>query len=137
MLIATPGRLIDHMENTKGFSLRALKYLVMDEADRILNMDFETEVSPFQAFLCNSTISGQLFFHFAMSLHSHTQANCVLVWTSGGSWNSISKCEKECPFISHQAILSVSVSNESVVFFYFLSFWQTWKKRCLYLETTW
>lgn len=45
MFTATPGRLIDHMENTKGFSLRALKYLVMDEADRILNMDFETEVS--------------------------------------------------------------------------------------------
>lgn len=43
-LAATPGRLIDHMENTKGFSLRALKFLVMDEADRILNMDFETEV---------------------------------------------------------------------------------------------
>uniref|UniRef100_A0AAQ4PUE3 RNA helicase n=1 Tax=Gasterosteus aculeatus aculeatus TaxID=481459 RepID=A0AAQ4PUE3_GASAC len=41
---ATPGRLIDHMENTKGFSLRGLKFLVMDEADRILNMDFETEV---------------------------------------------------------------------------------------------
>ena len=41
---ATPGRLIDHMENTKGFSLRSLKFLVMDEADRILNMDFETEV---------------------------------------------------------------------------------------------
>ncbi|XP_004071864.1 probable ATP-dependent RNA helicase DDX47 [Oryzias latipes] len=44
IVIATPGRLIDHMENTKGFSLRALKFLVMDEADRILNMDFETEV---------------------------------------------------------------------------------------------
>ncbi|XP_069510551.1 probable ATP-dependent RNA helicase DDX47 [Ambystoma mexicanum] len=44
VVIATPGRLIDHLENTKGFSLRALKYLVMDEADRILNMDFETEV---------------------------------------------------------------------------------------------
>lgn len=43
--VATPGRLIDHLENTKGFNLRALKYLVMDEADRILNMDFETEVS--------------------------------------------------------------------------------------------
>jgi len=35
---------VDHLENTKGFSLRALKYLVMDEADRILNMDFELEV---------------------------------------------------------------------------------------------
>ncbi|XP_067011078.1 ATP-dependent RNA helicase DDX47 [Anabrus simplex] len=44
ILIATPGRLVDHLENTKGFNLRALKYLVMDEADRILNMDFEVEL---------------------------------------------------------------------------------------------
>ncbi|XP_072168550.1 probable ATP-dependent RNA helicase DDX47 [Diadema setosum] len=44
IVIATPGRLVDHLENTKGFNLRALKYLVMDEADRILNMDFETEI---------------------------------------------------------------------------------------------
>jgi ATP-dependent RNA helicase DDX47/RRP3 len=44
VLIATPGRLVDHLENTKGFSLRSLKYLVLDEADRILNMDFEQEV---------------------------------------------------------------------------------------------
>uniref|UniRef100_A0AAR2KFR3 RNA helicase n=1 Tax=Pygocentrus nattereri TaxID=42514 RepID=A0AAR2KFR3_PYGNA len=44
VVIATPGRLVDHLENTKGFNLRALKFLVMDEADRILNMDFESEV---------------------------------------------------------------------------------------------
>ena len=44
LVVATPGRLVDHLENTKGFSLRSLRYLVMDEADRILNMDFETEV---------------------------------------------------------------------------------------------
>lgn len=41
IIIATPGRLVDHLENTKGFSLRSIRYLVMDEADRILNMDFE------------------------------------------------------------------------------------------------
>ena len=41
IIVATPGRLVDHLENTKGFHLRAIKYLVMDEADRILNMDFE------------------------------------------------------------------------------------------------
>ena len=45
IVIATPGRLVDHLENTKGFSLRSLRFLIMDEADRILNMDFETEVS--------------------------------------------------------------------------------------------
>ena len=43
-VLATPGRLLDHIENTKGFSLRSLKFLVMDEADRMLNMDFEKEV---------------------------------------------------------------------------------------------
>ncbi|CAJ0939434.1 unnamed protein product, partial [Mesorhabditis belari] len=44
IIVATPGRLVDHLENTKGFSLRALKFLVMDEADRILNMDFEVDL---------------------------------------------------------------------------------------------
>ena len=44
ILIATPSRLVDHLENTKGFNLKFLKFLVLDEADRILNMDFETEV---------------------------------------------------------------------------------------------
>lgn len=44
LLAATPGRLVDHLENTKGFHLRSLRYLVMDEADRILNMDFEAEL---------------------------------------------------------------------------------------------
>nr|POF13130.1 atp-dependent rrna helicase rrp3 [Quercus suber] len=40
IVVATPGRLMDHLENTKGFSLRQLKYLVMDEADRLLDLDF-------------------------------------------------------------------------------------------------
>lgn len=44
IIIATPGRLVDHLEKTKGFNLTALKYLVLDEADRILNMDFEKEI---------------------------------------------------------------------------------------------
>ncbi|CAO4370580.1 unnamed protein product [Caenorhabditis nigoni] len=44
IIVATPGRLVDHLENTKGFNLKALKFLIMDEADRILNMDFEVEL---------------------------------------------------------------------------------------------
>lgn len=41
IIVATPGRLLDHLSNTKGFSLRTLKYLVLDEADKLLNADFE------------------------------------------------------------------------------------------------
>jgi len=41
VVVASPGRLVDHLENTKGFHLRTIKYLVMDEADRLLSMDFD------------------------------------------------------------------------------------------------
>lgn len=34
IVISTPGRLIDHIEKTKGFTLNYLEYLVIDEADR-------------------------------------------------------------------------------------------------------
>jgi ATP-dependent RNA helicase DDX47/RRP3 len=40
IIVATPGRLLDHLQNTKGFHLRALKYLILDEADRLLDLDF-------------------------------------------------------------------------------------------------
>ena len=34
ILVATPGRLVDHIEKTEGFSLKYLQFLVIDEADR-------------------------------------------------------------------------------------------------------
>jgi ATP-dependent RNA helicase DDX18/HAS1 len=44
LLIATPGRLLDHLQNTKGFIYKNLKALVIDEADRILEVGFEDEM---------------------------------------------------------------------------------------------
>lgn len=44
LLVATPGRLLDHIENTKGFKYDSLKVLVIDEADKILNIGFEEEL---------------------------------------------------------------------------------------------
>ncbi|KAI7955720.1 hypothetical protein MJO29_007119 [Puccinia striiformis f. sp. tritici] len=37
ILIATPGRLIDHLNHTPGFDLEHLCFLVLDEADQLLN----------------------------------------------------------------------------------------------------
>jgi ATP-dependent RNA helicase DDX18/HAS1 len=36
LLVSTPGRLLDHLENTDGFVYHNLKMLVIDEADAIL-----------------------------------------------------------------------------------------------------
>ncbi|GFH21783.1 DEAD box RNA helicase CiRH10, partial [Haematococcus lacustris] len=44
VIVGTPGRVVDHLSNTKGFNLKALKHLVLDEADKLLDMDFEAEI---------------------------------------------------------------------------------------------
>ena len=44
VIVGTPGRVVDHLTNTKGFSLKQLQVLCLDEADRLLNLDFEQEI---------------------------------------------------------------------------------------------
>ncbi|KAL6201181.1 hypothetical protein ACLB2K_024896 [Fragaria x ananassa] len=41
ILVATPGRLMDHINNTKGFTLEHLCYLVVDETDRLLREAYQ------------------------------------------------------------------------------------------------
>jgi len=46
ILIATPGRLKDHIANTAGFAskLMGVKALVLDEADQLLDMGFRKDI---------------------------------------------------------------------------------------------
>jgi ATP-dependent RNA helicase DDX27 len=44
IVVATPGRLIDHLRNSRSFSLDALDVLILDEADRMLSDGFADEL---------------------------------------------------------------------------------------------
>jgi len=44
VVVATPGRLVDHLRNTVAFDLDGLEVLILDEADRLLDMGFKDEI---------------------------------------------------------------------------------------------
>ncbi|KAG6008304.1 ATP-dependent RNA helicase [Claviceps pusilla] len=60
LLIATPGRLLDHLLNTP-FVFKNLKSLVIDEADRILEVGFEDEIRQIVKVLSNDDRQTMLF----------------------------------------------------------------------------
>ncbi|KAM0264273.1 hypothetical protein ACHAQJ_000762 [Trichoderma viride] len=60
LLIATPGRLLDHLLNTP-FVFKNLKSLIIDEADRILEVGFEDEMRQIVKVLSNEDRQTMLF----------------------------------------------------------------------------
>lgn len=44
IVIATPGRLIDHIKNTPSFGLESIEVLILDEADRLLEESFIDQI---------------------------------------------------------------------------------------------
>ncbi|KAG9235847.1 P-loop containing nucleoside triphosphate hydrolase protein [Amylocarpus encephaloides] len=44
ILIATPGRLADHLDNTEVLKVFQVRWLVLDEGDRLMELGFEEEI---------------------------------------------------------------------------------------------
>lgn len=61
LIVATPGRLLDHLQNTKGFVYSNLKTFCIDEADRILEIGFEDEMRQIVGILPNENRQSMLF----------------------------------------------------------------------------
>eukprot|EP00833_Pecoramyces_ruminatium_P006800 jgi/Orpsp1_1/1180832/evm.model.c7180000074808.1 len=57
IVIATPGRLIDHLNGTPGFTLSHLRYLIIDEADRLLNQHYQDWLN--QVLNCINSVSNK------------------------------------------------------------------------------
>lgn len=90
LLIATPGRLLDHLENTKGFNTSNLRCLVIDEADRILEIGFEEEMRKIVA-----------------KLPSGGEFLLSPLWCS-------SQLADKCPFIDRQTMLFSATQTTKV-----------------------
>ena len=117
IIVATPGRLLDHLENTKGFSLRNLKYLVMDEADRLLDMDFGPildkilKVLPRErhTFLFSATMSSKV-----ESLQRASLSNPLRISVSSSKYQTVSTLLQSYLFIpqKYKDIYLVYLLNE-------------------------
>ncbi|KAG5954228.1 ribosomal RNA processing protein [Claviceps cyperi] len=102
IIVATPGRLVDHLEKTKGFSLRTLKYLVMDEADRLLDMDFGPAIDKLlkfiprerRTFLFSATLSSRV-----ESLQRASLRDPVRVSISSNKYQTVSTLLQHMLFI--------------------------------------
>ncbi|KAF2660574.1 DEAD-domain-containing protein [Lophiostoma macrostomum CBS 122681] len=120
IIVATPGRLLDHLENTKGFSLRYLKYLVMDEADRLLDLDFGPildkilKVLPKEGrhtYLFSATMSSKVESLQRASLH-----NPIRVSISSSSHQTVASLLQRYIFIpyKHKDFYLVHLLNDAI-----------------------
>lgn len=79
ILIATPGRLVDHLENTKGFNLRALKFLVrLTYISKVSTHLFQME-KPLKDFMCCWTVFQLHFYSFPVSPFPVPEYSTVLL----------------------------------------------------------
>lgn len=44
ILVATPGRMADHLQNTESLDLSTVRWLVLDEGDRLMELGFENDI---------------------------------------------------------------------------------------------
>lgn len=64
IVVAMPGRLADHLTGCDTFSFDNLKFLVVDEADRMLNGDFDESLTVIER--CLPKDRQNLFFSATM-----------------------------------------------------------------------
>ena len=69
IVVATPGRLIDMIER-KAIDLEKVKYVVLDEADEMLNMGFRDDID----FVLKNTVNRESIWLFSATMPSEVRA---------------------------------------------------------------
>ena len=67
--MCTPGRLVDHITATDGLSLKHLRFLVIDEADRLLGQAYHNWLEKIFHAVYEESESGFLMKRFQSSIY--------------------------------------------------------------------
>ncbi|GAB2218212.1 hypothetical protein Droror1_Dr00001431 [Drosera rotundifolia] len=97
ILVATPGRLLDHLKNTSSFSYLNLQWIIFDEADRILELGFGKDIEEILHILGsrNNKLSGE-----TSSVTSQSQRqNVLLSATLNEKVNHLAQMSLENPIL--------------------------------------
>lgn len=97
ILVATPGRLLDHLKNTSSFSYLNLQWIIFDEADRILELGFGKDIEEILRILGsrNNKLSGE-----TSSVTSQSQRqNVLLSATLNEKVNHLAQMSLENPIL--------------------------------------
>uniref|UniRef100_A0A9J8CNN4 ATP-dependent RNA helicase n=1 Tax=Cyprinus carpio carpio TaxID=630221 RepID=A0A9J8CNN4_CYPCA len=103
VLISTPGRLVDHIKNTLSIAFSAVRWLILDEADRTLDLGFEKDLTVIlnalnatglarQNVLLSATLTEGL-----SRLASISMKEPVTIHVSEGSEETVEACPQAAP----------------------------------------
>ena len=93
VVVATPGRIIDHVRNTHSFGLEDLATLILDEADRLLEMGFLEEIKEIvrqcpkkrQTLLFSATLTAGVEALASLSMKNPARLSADTLGTTPGS----------------------------------------------------
>jgi len=127
VVVATPGRLKDHLESTKGFRLQKVRFVILDEADKMLDMDYEKELDAIfellprqrQTILFSATMTAKVDKLQRASLHDP-----VTVVVSASKYQTVDTLQQYFMFVPfcyryaylHHYLTTVP-SNQKVIIF--------------------
>ncbi|KAJ3687718.1 hypothetical protein LUZ61_016882 [Rhynchospora tenuis] len=115
ILIATPGRLLDHLKNTSSFNYSSLQWIVFDEADMILELGFGKALEEILAFLGSRTGVSNQSGNKKSDLKRSLRQNLLLSATLNEKVNQLANISLDNPVRIGLDEMAVSLENEELL----------------------
>jgi len=100
LVVATPGRLLDFLENDKPFNLSRVSFFVLDEGDRMLDFGFEPDVTAIAAMIRKDR---QMLF-FSATWPPEVEAAALKYCNAGQMFETVSVQPKDAEIVDSNGL---------------------------------